>query len=411
MDAELRRALEAPERLAALYETGLLDEEAQETLDRYVRLVRRALDAPVGAVSLVDDHRQFFASQAGMGQPWASRRQTPLSHSFCKHVVAVRKALVVADARRHPRVKSNPAIDELGVEAYAGFPICTSDGFVLGSFCAIDDKPREWTERDLDILSDLAAGVGREMDLRRRAQRAERSERELSDLNARLLEEQDAQTVSTRAAVHDLRTPLSVLMLGVSNLLSHDASDNFPEIAKLLDVMKRNVGYAASLVETMHEITRLSAGAQQADCIDAIAIVREACNDTPCPEHLDLVVDCADEPLQVEMDPTSLRRCVDNLVSNALRFADERVRIALSRREDELELSVEDDGPGLPTPKAYRRAWEPNARFHLDEGRSGSGLGLSIVRANVQEADGHVRAKPSPDLGGAKFIVILPLAD
>ncbi len=409
MSSSLQVALEAPERLAALAETGLLDGPQQAALDRYVRLVRNALGAPVGLVSLVDDHRQFFSSAEGLPEPWATQRETPLSHSFCKHVVADQQELVVNDAPNHPVVKANLAIPDLGVQAYAGVPIRTADGLVLGSFCAIDVEPREWTERELVILRDLAEGVGEVMDLLRRARRAERSESELAKVNARLMSEEEDRSMATRAAVHDLRAPLNVMLLGVTSLISHDATRSYPEVGTLLDMMKRNVAHAASLVSTMHDITRLASGDVGDAPLDVATVLREVCADLQPPEHLRLRASIADGPVRVCGDTSAYRRCFENLVTNAYRFAKSEVAVSLEVHDDEVTIAVEDDGPGLPDTTAYRRVWEPNVRFHVDEGRSGSGLGLSIVKELVQRFDGHVRARPSKALGGAHFALRVPL--
>lgn len=143
-------------RLAALRDTKLLDGEPDEAFTRLNRLAVDLLGVPVSLVSLVDENRQFFAGQAGVPEPWASFRETPLSHSFCRHVVNNDQALVIDDARSNPLVADNLAIRDLDVAAYAGIPLRTPDGDVLGSFCAIDSKPRHWSERDLRILGDLA---------------------------------------------------------------------------------------------------------------------------------------------------------------------------------------------------------------------------------------------------------------
>jgi len=120
------------------------------------------LRVPVALVSLVDAERQFFKSCTGiLPEPWNSQRQTPLSHSFCQHAVASGRPLVIEDARQHPLVKDNSAVDGLGVIAYAGVPLTLSSGQVLGSFCAIDSRPRQWTPDELEILTTLAAGSGR----------------------------------------------------------------------------------------------------------------------------------------------------------------------------------------------------------------------------------------------------------
>lgn len=145
-----------PKRLRALRATGLLDSPPAEAFDRLTELVRRVLAVPVSLVSLVEEDRQFFKSQAGLDEPWASERQTPLSHSFCQYVVASGEPLVVNDAREHPVLKDNLAIPDLRVVAYAGAPLMTDDGYTLGSLCAIDSQPRFWTSEQIEMLSDLA---------------------------------------------------------------------------------------------------------------------------------------------------------------------------------------------------------------------------------------------------------------
>ena len=80
-------------------------------------------------------------------------------------MVKERKPLVVRDARRHPVLRHNPGVRELGMVAYAGFPLY-AEGHVIGTLCAIDDVPREWSPEDLEVIADLAALAQSELDLR-----------------------------------------------------------------------------------------------------------------------------------------------------------------------------------------------------------------------------------------------------
>lgn len=153
-------------RLAALRDLGLLDGAREESFDRLTRLATVVLGVPVSLVSLVDAERQFFLSEQGLQEPWSRARQTPLSHSFCQHAVATRQPLVIADAREHPLVSDNLAIRDLGVIAYAGIPLILSDGNGVGALCAIDGKPREWTDAELAVLKDLSGAVTDLLDLK-----------------------------------------------------------------------------------------------------------------------------------------------------------------------------------------------------------------------------------------------------
>jgi Stage II sporulation protein E (SpoIIE)/GAF domain len=155
----LQDRLAARERLRALDAAALLDTPAEQAFDRLTELAIAALGVPISLISLVTDDRQFFKSQSGLPSPVAEARETPLSHSFCQHVVADRRPLVIDDTRRDERVSANLAIPELGAIAYAGVPLRTRDGEVLGTFCAIDQQPRAWSPRDVAVLESLAAAT------------------------------------------------------------------------------------------------------------------------------------------------------------------------------------------------------------------------------------------------------------
>ncbi len=160
-------ALRDGARLASLRDTRLVDAEQDRSLTRLNRLAVELLDVPVSLLTLVEEDRQFFAGQVGLPEPWASVRGTPLSHSFCQHVVIADGPLVVADARLEPRLADNLAIRDFGVVAYAGMPLRLADGQTLGSFCAIDSKPRAWSAGELGVLDDLTALATEIIELRR----------------------------------------------------------------------------------------------------------------------------------------------------------------------------------------------------------------------------------------------------
>jgi hypothetical protein len=129
--------------------------------DNLTAAARAHLGTAVALVSIVERHSQRFPGASGLSQPWQHRRATSLTHSFCQYVVGSGRSLVVTDARRHPVLHDNAAITDLGVVAYAGAPIVTDAGQVLGAFCAIDNVPRTWTGRELRQIAGYAARCGR----------------------------------------------------------------------------------------------------------------------------------------------------------------------------------------------------------------------------------------------------------
>jgi PAS domain S-box-containing protein len=156
-----------PQRLASLRQTQLLDTPEEESFDRITRLAAKLLGVPVALISLVDIDRQFFKSQVGLPEPWRSTRQTPLTHSFCKHVVTSGQTLAVSDARMDPRLSENLAVRDLSVVSYLGAPLTGPGGHAIGALCAIDGVPRQWTTEQQAMLTDLAAFVVAETGSRR----------------------------------------------------------------------------------------------------------------------------------------------------------------------------------------------------------------------------------------------------
>jgi signal transduction histidine kinase len=241
MDAGLMMVSD-PQRLAALRRLALLDTTAELAFDRLTHLVTRVLDVPIAMVSLVDDHRQFLKSAIGLPEPWASERETPLSHSLCQYSLAG-DPLVLDDAREYPGFKDNLAVTEIGVVGYAGVPLVTSEGFALGSLCAIDTKPHQWSDEDLTILADLSAAVVTEIELRASAQMAERQAATVVGLQ-HVTESLSAVTTPSEAAEVVLDQGLRVLGAdaGVVGLMTEGG--NLLNIVAALghdsDLMKRH---------------------------------------------------------------------------------------------------------------------------------------------------------------------------
>lgn len=149
-------------RLAALRELGLLDSPASEAFDRIIRLASRLLDVPVALVSLIDQDRQWFKSRVGLAVA-----ETPREHAFCAHTITSAEVMVVPDATQDARFSANPLVlGDPNIRFYAGAPLITREGFGIGSLCVIDTEPRLLRDEDRQVLTDLAAMVMAQIELR-----------------------------------------------------------------------------------------------------------------------------------------------------------------------------------------------------------------------------------------------------
>jgi serine phosphatase RsbU (regulator of sigma subunit) len=164
-------------RLAAVRSCGLLDTEPEEPFDRLTRLASTLLDAPLAFLTVVDDTRSFWKSHAGVE---LAGRQWSIEESFCRYVIDTGEPLVVPDTAHDARTRDNPAVQK-GIAAWAGYPVYTPDGHILGTFCTADTHPRPWTTRDRTVLETLAQAVSREISLRQTAARASALARTLQE--------------------------------------------------------------------------------------------------------------------------------------------------------------------------------------------------------------------------------------
>jgi hypothetical protein len=145
--------LENLERMEALRATGLLDAPPRPDLDELTSEAAMRLGAPFALMTLVDDHRQFFASAYGLPP---DVRETPLEYSWCKFVAAFDEPFRVNNSLSHPLVRDTPGSTERGIRCYLGVPLRTKDGHSLGSFCVGDTSPRQWGPEEQQILEELA---------------------------------------------------------------------------------------------------------------------------------------------------------------------------------------------------------------------------------------------------------------
>jgi len=152
------------ERVAALRRLRILDTPPEPAFDRITRAVAHMLDVPTALVTLVDADRQWFKSSIGF-----AARETPRELSFCAHVVARREPMFIPDTHNDPLFADHPAvIADPKVRFYAGAPLITSDGYALGTLCAVDYAPRpQFSDDDRQRLIDLAGAVVDAIEARR----------------------------------------------------------------------------------------------------------------------------------------------------------------------------------------------------------------------------------------------------
>lgn len=184
-------AITSAARLRQVARSGLLDTEREEAFDRFARLAAMMLGEVTAFVTVVDERRSFWKACVTASGGTLEDRQNTVERSFCRYVIGTDRPLIVSDARVHPVTRDNPSVESMGVIAWAGYPVRTPDGQVLGTFYVVGDRPRDWSATDLQVLETLAHAIAGEVALRmavddaRAARRAAEAEaRHAGDLAA-----------------------------------------------------------------------------------------------------------------------------------------------------------------------------------------------------------------------------------
>ncbi len=400
--------LDDAERLSRLRATGLLDAPAEEAFDRLTRLASRLLGAPISTVTLVDSDRQFYVSCAGVPEPLATTRGTPLEFSFCKHTVVLGRPLIVPDIRAHPSMRDNPAIEQFGVAAYAGIPLLTADGHALGTLCVMDYVVRHWTEDDVSNLTDLAASVSTEIELR-------------MDIAERVQIEHELQrTVRQRDEVlgivsHDLRNPVHTIQLSAEFLLEVLPTEAAADTTRTqLGIIRRAARQMDRLISDLLDVASIAAGhlSMEPRPHSASALLRSATEGLrPIVEEkrIRFVCEGADEEALLHADPDRVLQVLGNLAGNAVKFTPEGGCVTMSLRMERghAVFTVSDTGPGIPAgqlPHVFEQFWQADRA-----GRNGTGLGLAIAHGIVAAHGGRIWVE-SVHEQGTTFYFALPLA-
>ncbi len=195
-DVNVPDVVHRPSRLRALAALEMNAESSAQALDRIAALACRVLEAPVVLVNLVGADRQRFV---GCGGPWTGTREMPVTQGFCPFALGAEEAFAFADARVDPELAADPAVEQLGVVAYAGVPLRAADGEPVGTLCAIDTVPHEWSPEDLALLSDPAASAVAELQLLAASRHVARSQgrvRTLAALSSALGPSRSSQEVA-----------------------------------------------------------------------------------------------------------------------------------------------------------------------------------------------------------------------
>lgn len=387
-------------RLEALHSFCALDTPDDPRLDHLVQLATRLLDCPIALVSLLDSDRQWFKAKIGLDVT-----ETPRRIAFCAYAILDDDIMIVEDALLDPRFAGNPLVtDAPHIRFYAGAPLISETGFRLGTLCVIDQKPRQFSEAQLNLLKELAQLAVDALDLHR--------------IIAQTRQDNLARTRFLSSLSHELRTPLNAIMGFSEMILLQSPSDRIADYARAIH--QGGTGLL-QLVDDILDYGQIEAGERpmtlEAVDLDSaiLAAVRQV---RPLADrrqvHLKLMLPTL---LTVQADKSALNQVLVHLLENAVKFtrAGGNVRVAAQVAEtwgdDEwVHVTVTDTGIGIE-PQTLARLGDPFLRPEnaMTSSERGAGLGIALSRRLLQAMGGSVAFSSKPD-HGTKVTLRLPLA-
>jgi two-component sensor histidine kinase len=167
------------DRLDTLKQYDILDTPPEPAFDNLTELGRKIFDVPYAIVCFLDEKRQWFKSHPGL-----AFQEKPRKCAFCNYVLVDEETLVIEDTHEDPRIgKDNELVAEPPrIRSYAGAPLRTEEGSILGTFAVLDDHPRTFTSIEVDILRGLATAAMSQIELRYENSERRKSNQELREL-------------------------------------------------------------------------------------------------------------------------------------------------------------------------------------------------------------------------------------
>ena len=298
--------------------------------------------------------------------------------------------------------KADPNVDRLEQGFYLGQPMLVG-GKTIGALVFIRFGGPSYSAEQINLAEFIAAHVTQVLERQRLVERVANLEagRRLAQLQSDFL-----ATVS-----HDLKTPLGFIKGYATTLLREEAEWSREEQRDFLSIIDEETDHLTALVENLLDSSRLQSGTLPMDFqnINLIELAYEIIERLRVRfANIEIELDTQAEVLSLFADPKGIAQVLENLISNASKYAPQSsVQVVISQVEDKALIWVTDNGPGIPKEhqeQIFKRFYRvPNK----EESVRGSGLGLYICEQIVLAHSGNITVDSGED-GGTTFAIELP---
>lgn len=388
--------LKNPARLRAVELTRLMDTPKDVSFDRLAKMAAVVLKVPVTIISIIGEKKQFFKADYGLKAPYDLVREVPIDDSICRYTLAGNE-IVAADTSTDDLLKNHPTTGPWGITAFLSIPMITTEGHVIGSFCAIDSKIHSWSDDDLSIMRELTTAVMTEIQLLK----------QVEDMTIeRRMREQFVAALS-----HDLRNPIGVAIMS-AEILSEDGIES-NERRLLVKMIRENMERADSMISDLLNVTFIKSG-EKMQIKPTKNNMKQILNSTienmsKLSRHA-MVLNVSDD-LEGYWDALGIRRILENLIGNGVKYGSLTTPITVSCRTIDRMVSIDVHNEGNPIlPNMLESIFEPFKRSDSAKrsAQKGWGIGLTLVKGLVEAHHGNISVISNAEVG-TTFSVKLPI--
>jgi len=344
---------------------------------------------------------------AGIESAYLAEADGPVEWTLQQEMAAYDDGLTEPGAPREESLWSEPP------QALATIPLI-SGGIVCGVLLVAFSAPHPFTTTDRLLLQTLGDGVALTLERAELRRRFEESRRQSARLERRVAEGEETASSLMSVVAHEIRSPLTAIKAYAEALLESLQNAQAPR-ERFLSIINVECDRLSRLVTDILDLSRLESGQRplRLSRLEPETLVRETLEGLQPVLHARRIRTAfqIDAQLKLEADADLMRRLLINLLGNAAKFSPigGEVRITAAPQGDACEVSVEDQGPGIPAedlPHVFERFFR--SRQAGEQESEGTGLGLAIARGIVELHGGNIRVE-IPEKGGTRLVFQLPL--
>lgn len=386
-------------RIKALYDYDILDTFTENEYEFITMMASRICNTPVALITLLDKKRQWIKSSFGF-----DIKETTRELSFCNYTILEPENVnVVPDLRVDDRYKNNPLVTgEPHAVFYAGAPLVTPEGFVLGSLCVLDATTKTLSGEQQETLKALAKQVITVMELRKKNKSLLLSETELKKANKKLGE--FAKFVS-----HDMKTPLAnITMLSKGFKNSHKNILDEQAIEFITIIEKSSLELLDFIDKMLKKSLAIDHGPTE-ESTNTLNVLNKTIEFLAPSEDVEININGNFTNLPI--DELSLQQVFQNLITNAIKYNDkEKASIKIIGDQDNKYhyLYISDNGSGIAKTN-LEKIFCNNTLDKTDRyGNKGTGVGLSKVKSILESFGGNISVTSELNVG-TDFKICIPL--